>query len=140
MIASRPARGACDRRLRAPALFLVALIALVVVAACAGCSTWQSRRFTDPAVSSESVIGRWRVTMSDGQRIELAELTVRGDSLHGFYAGDGARLDVPLNRVSKIEVKKTSATNTTLLILGLLVVTGVVAALVYLTIVGYPPD
>src|SRR5262245_2968624 len=95
-------------------------IVLALVLACAGCSSWHTRHASDPKIAGESVVGRWRVTLKDGQRIELAELSVRADTLHGFYPENAGRFDVAMDRVAKIEQRATSVTGTSILVLGIL--------------------
>ena len=86
---------------------VIALACLVL----SGCLVWHSKHSPETYLA-DHVLGKARVTLTDGQIYLLESVRVKGDSLIGFETDadwNGRRIATPLDRVFKLEVRELDA-------------------------------
>jgi hypothetical protein len=89
---------------------------LMVVAALAGCRTWQPITAAPGPVIADSRPDGVRLVRTDGTRIDVSRPQVRADSIVGFDGFDP--VGAPLSEVSSVEIPRWSVTRTTGLIVA----------------------
>lgn len=105
--------------------------AILLAAYLPACTSYQA--MTAPATELQAPpkpIRAARITLSSGERFELRTPLVYGDSIRGFNL-KGQAENVAMADVTKVEVKKVSASKTVGLVLGTVVVGGIIAGAVY---------
>jgi hypothetical protein len=96
------------------------VVAPIVVAALlmAGCVKW---RVATPTPDGVARSREARLTLKSGTTVQVTSPSVQGDSLVGFARFSSARVAYAVKDVAMVEVSKSDAAMTTMLILGGLV-------------------
>ncbi len=113
------------------------IAAVLLVLLVSGCASYQvSDLSPEQAVHERSTV---RVTLKNGEKVEVGEPWVRGDSLGGNTQNYGATWAVQLNSVATVEVREVAGKTsvTTLGVIGLL---GLLAVGVYAILASIAPD
>jgi hypothetical protein len=103
---------------------------VVLVAYLPACTSYQA--LADPVAGLRAPVKpveRARITLVSGERFELRNLTVIGDSLSGVREGAGPT-SLAFAEVAKAEVRKPDSDKTAGLVVGILAVAGLAALLV----------
>jgi len=88
------------------------LILAVLPLPATGCSSWHDTPGLDAAALTEQQPSRVRLRLTSGQRVELRQPTLQGDSVIGLAKGDTTRLaasDVASTGIRRFSVGRTAA-------------------------------
>jgi len=91
----------------------------------AACTSWQTQELAPEQVLAQEQPDQVRVTLSDGQRLELRYPAVHGDTLTGMR--EARQVAVPLERVSRLELREADGGKTLLLVGGVMLGTVIAA-------------
>lgn len=91
------------------------LCLIALLATTSGCTTWKVAEEGAREALAEGP-RRARITLAGGRRVELHRPGIRNDSLLGFRGDE--RIAIPLEKVSRIELRRVSAVRTGLLAAG----------------------
>ena len=79
------------------------------------CTSWHSESLSPSGTRSAHIVA---VKRQDGTRIQLKDARLFSDSIVGHIAGTSALVTIPRSQIATIQVRKVSAVNTSLLVLG----------------------
>ena len=109
------------------------IAAMTMLSYLSGCTGWHQRPESQPAPlikSGQSL----RITLRNGERVELGKTKLIGDSLVGVRAewrGQPNRYAAAVGDISRIEVRKVSASRTVMFSTAMVGLAGIAAVLIY---------
>ena len=93
------------------------------------CTSWQVQSVSPEQVVTEEEPSKIRVTLTDSSELEMEQPRIVGDTLRGLVKGGAddslVERDVLLADIATVRVKKTNATASVLLVVGIAAVVGV---------------
>ena len=103
-----------------------------------GCTSWHVEGVTPQAFFANQPPARVRVTLVSGEKLEIHQPRLVGDSVLGTPRPGGFPVQVALADIREVETSGTSTAKSAGLGLGIVAVIGVVAAVVALAAWGGP--
>ena len=104
------------RTLRRSVFLRYVVIPLTLVAWLSGCHKWSTVATSPSDVVTEEQPDKVRVTWR-GEQYELVSVEIQADSLIG-QDPDRRRIAIPTGEIDRLEIRKSDAVGTTLLIVG----------------------
>jgi len=92
--------------------------ALLLVTQTTACHTWRPIQGASDQQVSNKPISEARLTLRSGAQLTLHDVTVRSDSVIGFFGDLRDRRAVPVADVTSIDQREVSAGRTTATVLG----------------------
>ncbi len=108
---------------------------VLLIAFLPACTSYRTIENPAPVIRAEKEpIMRIRLTLQSGERIELVQATVSGDTVYGALRKGGESRAVPLADASKVELQRADSDKTVGFVLGVSVLTAAaVGAIWFLT-------